>query len=222
LASEIARLQEDLARNPVAELINAGVYQSIVEDVESFDLPESYQTPLEKLVSPVKGRIPKKVDKVLAQVALRHDTTAYKILRDATQLSDFTARYVMHQHNVKVKKMDRTDSVNDIVKTFVNYDIPTHEGLDYANRMGLAMFTKYFLRIQQIVVALAVEHPSKILMLGFGELLFGAFSDITDSSVLSQGLLSHLQNPLDVLPGLETAFTTEFAKDAASYLLPSS
>jgi hypothetical protein len=222
LASEIARLQEDLARNPVAELINAGVYQSIVEDVESFDLPESYQTPLEKLVSPVKGRIPKKVDKVLAQVALRHDTTAYKILRDATQLSDFTARYVMHQHNVKVKKMDRTDSVNDIVKTFVNYDIPTHEGLDYANRMGLAMFTKYFLRIQQIVVALAVEHPSKILMLGFGELLFGAFSDITDSSVLSQGLLSHLQNPLDVLPGLETAFTTEFAKDAASYLLPGS
>ena len=218
LPAQMAKIAERMARNPVAELINAGVYQSIMEDVEAFNLPETYATPLEKLVSPVTGKLGSKINPKVKQAGeiflLKHDTQAYQILRDVTQLSDFTARYVLHQHNLNVKKMSREDSVHNIVKTFINYDIPTHEGLDYANRMGLAMFTKYFLRVQQIAVALAFENPSRVLVLALGQLLFGPVSNIMNSSVLEQGMLSHFQNPLGVPLGSSEMISLELVKDA--------
>jgi hypothetical protein len=66
---------------------------------------------------------------------------------------------------------------------FVNYDVPTHKGIQYLNDMGLLWFTKYYIRIQAVIITLVKENPTSALaLLGLNDLV-GNFSDILDSSM---------------------------------------
>ena len=92
--------------------------------------------------------------------------------------------------------MSKEDSINNVVETFIDYDLPTHKGIDYLNRKGGIFFTKYFLRIQKIIVNTVKTAPARILGLTLLQELFGNFSDITDSFALFKDIFFMFSNPV--------------------------
>ena len=157
IKGKIKVLKDKLYHNPVRDLIEEGIHQSIVEDVELIDERYSYKSKAADKIGATRAgqffenKVPKGVKVVAKELVMTHDSSTYKFLRDSTQLSDFAARYVLHKHNTKTLKMDPKASINMIIDTFINYDLPTHPYLQYANDMGLFMFSKFFIRIQRVL-----------------------------------------------------------------------
>ena len=145
--------------------------------------------PVETMAKPVTDRTPKLVKDVAKQVFLTHETKAYKFLRDAAQLSDFVARYTLHEHNTKVKGMSKSESTNMIIETFINYDLPTHKAIQYLNDIGFIMFTKFFIRTQKVIFHIMKEHPANVLATVALQGAFGDVSDILDSNAIGTSLL---------------------------------
>jgi hypothetical protein len=181
---EIVRLEDAIARNPVRELIDAGLMPTIVEDVNADDDIYSYKNMLEERFDSLTSKMPEGVKKAGRFVYMAHDTKLYQGLSRITQLSDFVARYTLYQHLISRKKnpLSRADAVIQASDSFVNYDIPMQRSLQYLDDMGIMMFTKYFLRIQRVLMKTAAENPARVLMLLAADQYLDLNSIVLDSS----------------------------------------
>ncbi len=180
IKSKINNLKHQIASNPVKPMVDSGIFQTIVEDIANDTELYTYKSKLDEIVEPLTNRINSKVKEGVSQVAMTHDTQLYKFLRDSTQYSDFIARFALHQHNLK-KGMSEADSLVDIVDSFINYDLPTHPLLQYGNDMGLIMFTKFFIRIQKVILKKVGKAPARFLGLQMLEMFTYNQADITDA-----------------------------------------
>lgn len=185
---EIVVLKDALARNPVHTLIEAGLMPTIVEDVEADDDLYSYKSQFVRRMDRYTSKLNENVVKVGRAVYMAHDTKLYKGLAHWTQLSDFVARYTLYQH-LTTRKQDPMASdaaIQEASDAFVNYDIPMPKGMQYLDDMGVVMFTKYFMRIQRVLLKLTREHPTRVL----AHLLLNHYVDVlpmvTDSSMLAR------------------------------------
>lgn len=194
LELEVIELEDAIARNPVKELIDAGMLQTIVEDVEQDDA-FAYPTQIQRKIGKITNKVPGAVKKVGKQLYMTHDTTSYKVLNKATTLSDFVARYTLHEHLTKRARnpLSKAESLKKVQEAFVNYDVPTHRGIQYANDMGLLFFTKYYIRIQKVIMGLWRDNPGRGLALIALQHYFPGLSLITGSSFV--GRLGN--NPFD-------------------------
>ena len=94
----------------------------------------------------------------------------------------------------------------NLLRYFVNYNLPNGKGEEYLNRIGVLMFTKYVKRIQRVISDVSLKHPitgtATLLAAGFGMDL----EMIQDQSFIIKagddyGLfgLTPINNPVDVL-----------------------
>lgn len=180
IKSKINNLKHQIASNPVKPMVDSGIFQTIVEDIANDTELYTYKSKLDEIVEPLTNRVNSTVKEGVSQVAMTHDTQLYKFLRDSTQYSDFIARFALHQHNLK-KGMSEADSLVDIVDSFINYDLPTHPLLQYGNDMGLIMFTKFFIRIQKVILKKVGKAPARFLGLQMLEMFTYNQADITDA-----------------------------------------
>lgn len=187
---QIKRLEDSIARNPVRELIEAGLMPSIVEDVAAEEDIYSYKTELvRKAEGLTKGWNPKVVAAGRV-VYMAHDTKLYQWLNHTTQLSDFVARYTLYQHlTTKKNALSKADAIQQASDSFINYDIPAHRTMQYLDDMGILMFTKYFLRIQKVLLKLVREHPTRV----FGMMIFDHYVNLLPL-VTESSALAHLGN----------------------------
>jgi hypothetical protein len=193
LEQRVVELQDELQQNPVRVLVDAGMFQTLVEDVGAEEDPYSYKSRFTETVDKYTGaasdrEIVQGARKVGKFLLMTHDTGLYKFLNKATILSDFTSRYVLYEHLTTRKKntLDSHTALMQARASFVNYDVPTHKATQYLNDMGLVWFTKYYLRIQAVIFNTVRENPLGALsLLGLDELT-GGFSDILDSSMVSR------------------------------------
>ena len=191
--TRIAALNDALARSPVADLVEAGMFQTLVEDIGQEQDDYSYKSKMTRWIdehtyadSENTGvQVARDVGKNLV---MTHDSGFYKLLNSATIFSDFTSRYVMHQHMINRAKnpLSKEESLRFARAAFVNYDVPTHKGLQYLNDTGLLWFTKYYLRIQVVLAQIVKENPTGALALLGLQDQFGNVSDILDSSMLTK------------------------------------
>jgi hypothetical protein len=185
--NRIARLEDAIARNPVRELIDAGLMPTIVEDVENDNDPYSYKSQLTRKVEGITSKLHPAVLGAAKQIYMTHDTKTYQTLNRITQLSDFVARYALYQHLTSKKDdpMTHDEAIQRASDSFVNYDIPMPRSLQYMNDMGLTRFTKYFLRIQKVLRNLIRENSGRVLMdVAIGE-YFGLGATVMDSSAIA-------------------------------------
>jgi hypothetical protein len=77
----------------------------------------------------------------------------------ATAYSDFTARFVKLQYDTQERGVDHYGAIQDALDMFIYYDAPDNKYLQYANDHGFAMFTKFYMRIQQIIGRTMARHP---------------------------------------------------------------
>lgn len=186
--AEIVALRDRLARNPVKPLVDAGLMPTIVEDVEVNDDRYSYQSVLGRKVERFTSKVPSWLREAGKQVYMTHDTGTYKFLSQATQLSDLVARYAMYTHATTRAKdpMSQADALQLAEDSFVNYDLPSHRTLQYMNDMGVVMFTKYYLRIQKVIMRLVKERPARGLMLAAVNHYIAGMQSIMDSSWINK------------------------------------
>jgi len=188
---EIIRLKDAIARNPVKELIDAGLMPTIVEDLAADEDIYSYKTGLARATQRFTDRINPKVKDIGKNLYMTHDTKVYQFLSKTTQMSDFVARYTLYQHliNRKNDPLNKDKAVQEASDAFVNYDIPMHRMLQYTDDMGFTPFTKYFLRIQRILLKTMRENPARVL----SAILLNHFMEL-GPIVLDGSFTSHLGN----------------------------
>ena len=192
--NNILRLEDAIARNPVKGLIDAGLMPTIVEDVAADDDLYSYKSAFARKTERFTNKLNDKVVSAGKLVYMTHDTKAYQLLSRTTQLSDFVARYTLYQHLTTRKEnpLSHEAAIQEASDAFVNYDIPMHRGMQYTDDMGFTMFTKYFVRIQRVLLKLGRENPARMMML----VLLNNYMDLMPH-VLESSALAHMgNNPL--------------------------
>lgn len=186
--SELVALRDRMARNPIKPLVDAGLLPTIVEDVQVNDDRYSYKSILARKVERFSSKVPARMRELGKQVYMTHDTAAYKFLSQATQLSDLVARYALYEHAISRTQdpLSSADALKLAEDSFVNYDLPSHRTIQYMNDMGLVMFTKYYLRIQKVIMRLVKEHPARGLMLAALNNYFSGLQSVMDSSWINK------------------------------------
>lgn len=169
LEQEVLRLEQAIANNPLAEFINEGMMPSIVDDVAlNQDDTFSFKSALERKFEKQLSKIPAGVRTTAEWLMVSPSTPLYQFLNNTTQLSDFTAKYVMYNYyRNNVAKKDRLDhdaAIQIASDNFINYDMPTSKGMQYLNDMGIIMFSKYNLRIQKALFRLLERKPARALL----------------------------------------------------------
>jgi len=200
--AEIAIINQRMAINPVAELVEAGIFQTIVEDIDTADDPYSYKSKLVTKMDEYTKHVPQGIKEAAKVMTMSHDTSVYKFMNQSTQISDFAARYVQYKYFTERAKnpLTKEEALKRVVENFVNYDIPTHKGVQYLNDMGVVMFTKYYMRIQKPLVRMVGENPARFMMMLMAQSFLG-FSAPSDSSFLTNNPLSRFVNPLNTIVG---------------------
>tara|TARA_B100000929_G_scaffold108179_1_gene85729 strand:+ start:37875 stop:47864 length:9990 start_codon:yes stop_codon:yes gene_type:complete len=198
--ARIAQLGKEMQLSPVRDLIDEGMFQTIVEDIELETESFTYKSQLEQWVSPITDKVPQSLKDIGNTLFMTHDTKLYRALLDATQLSDFVARYALHKHQLE-NGMEYNESVTRIVDTFVDYDSPTHVSIQYLNDMGVLMFTKFFIRIQKVILRQIRENPGNVLSFVLMQQLLGIDApDIFETIALDPGNLGNrLYSPFGAL-----------------------
>lgn len=198
---EIALLENSISTNPIYPLVEQGIYQTIVEDIEADEDTFSFKSKLEDKTSIVTDYIPDSIKDVGKVLFMTHDTQLYKFMRNATQVSDFVGRFVLHQHNMNKLGMKEDASVDNIVETFINYDLPTHRSIQYLNDMGLIMFTKFFIRVQKVILRQLTTRTANVMSLLLMQWALDIpISDILDSNALGDDAIENKWNsPAGVL-----------------------
>ncbi|AYA64335.1 hypothetical protein [Alteromonas sp. RKMC-009] len=198
LRSELAEVTTEMSANPVHELMEAGLFQTIVEDIDTAKDPFSYKTKLTQRIDDVlTNKRLGPVNKFGKFLFVTQDTQFYDMLNQPIQMSDFAARYAQYRHLTETaeNKLSKSDALAKVSRNFVNYDIPTSQGLQYLNDMGLLYFTKYALRIQRPVYELFREQPASTLANMFLIGNMGIPSPV-DAAWFQSSILDKIGNPV--------------------------
>lgn len=82
-------------------------------------------------------------------------------------------RVVLSEEEKKVFfEMAKNSRQTNLLRFFVNYNLPNGRGEEYLNRIGLFMFTKYAKRIQRVIADVGTKHPIRSI----GTLLAAGFA----------------------------------------------
>lgn len=169
MENRLVRLAQDQQRNPVKPLMDAGMLQTIIEDSDGQDSIYSYKNSLSSKLKSVTSMLPESLVEGAKQVTISQGSIAYDALSQATQLSDFAARYALYNHYTNNEGYNQADALTAITEAFINYDLPPHKAMQYMNDVGLTWFFKYFIRIQKVILKAFRDRPASILALLFGQ-----------------------------------------------------
>ena len=185
---ELKALQRELENSPMHEFMQAGLMSTIVEDLTNQD--NKYKTPIQERMDKYLDKIPKLIRSTVGPLSIDKGTLLHDFLSDATQFSDLSAKYVLAKHNMD-KGMDISNAIYESQINFINYDMPTNQFLDYMNRMGFMMFTKFFLRFQQVMLKLFNKMPVTTLAQHY------AIEQLGGQGIYEPFIFSRFGNPFD-------------------------
>ena len=199
LQQQLAELQFDLNRNPVKVLIDEGMFQTILDDVDLDREANVFKNRNEQFISDVEAKLPKSVVNVSNQLLVSEDTLVHKMLSQGTQMSDFIARFVLYEELKKQQGLaadkDRKSNkkiISEVRQAFVNYNRVTDRRLQYMNDVGLVRFTKYALGVQKLILQRLKDKPTRSMAVYLADRHLDGLDSVLSSSVfLSPG------NPLN-------------------------
>lgn len=199
-------IKENLKKNPVAPLIDAGFFTNIVEDLETNE-----DSKLEKFIlNNTYDKMPSILQDVIDITNINKGTKAFKVLHDITQYSDFVARWCVYQNmlNQGIKSEDIIPILRD---NFIDYDLPTSKWMKFLQDIGVFYFIKFPTRMQRVLKENLEKHPLNVLlMLGSTELADQAFNLDIDNSYeaflprkAANGVLgAYVNNPIELLENM--------------------
>lgn len=186
---KISELKDSQARNPVADLIKAGLLPTIAEDLGQQDSYSLKDKLLNKMDEYTSG-IPDSVKRVAKEVTLSRDSNVYFLLNRSIQYGDFVAKYSLYKHLTtrKSNPMDKDSALNRVMDEFVNYDVLPSRTRFYLDAIGLTWFLNYKIRIQKIILRTIRENPLRALFLMFGNSVESGLPNITEANLVTGSL----------------------------------
>ena len=220
ILADISTVESSINTSPILPLIKAGVFQTIVEDIDVLNNPYSYASKISEFFDGIQGKGGKVGGSVAgARQAYRYaymsdDTAVFKALMKTTQFSDFAGRYAIYQYMTVHESVEESAALEHVMDGFVNYETPTNKYIQFANDYGLQMFTKYGFRILRAISALL--HGKPLNAIGF----------LVLNDVLAAGLASpfdatpfdNYASPVTNIISATTQSGTKAAMDTASLL----
>lgn len=186
---KISELKDSQARNPVADLIKAGLLPTIAEDLgqqDDYSLKDKLLTKMDEYTS----AIPDSVKRVAKEVTLSRDSHIYFLLNRSIQYGDFVAKYSLYKQLTTRKNnpMDKDSAIARVMDEFVNYDILPSRTRFYLDAMGLTWFLNYKIRIQKVILRTIRENPLRALFLMFSNSWESNLPNITDANLVTGSL----------------------------------
>lgn len=186
---KISELKDSQARNPVADLIKAGLLPTIAEDLgqqDDYSLKDKLLTKMDEYTSSV----PDSVKRVAKEVTLSRDSHIYFLLNRSIQYGDFVAKYSLYKQLTTRKNnpMDKDSAIARVMDEFVNYDILPSRTRFYLDAMGLTWFLNYKIRIQKVILRTIRENPLRALFLMFSNSWESNLPNITDANLMTGSL----------------------------------
>ena len=225
LLAEIVTVETNITTSPIMPLINAGVFQTIVEDIDVLKDPYSYASKVSGFFDDIQGKGGNTETGIRgAREAYRYaymsdDTAVFKALMATTQFSDFASRYAKYEYMTKFEGIEQSVAMEQIMTDFVNYETPTNVYLQFANDYGLQMFTKYGFRILRVLASLLEGRPLNALgFLALNDVLAAGIASPFDATPFANG-----SSPLSVIAAATEPSgikLLEDSYDAAEKLLP--
>jgi hypothetical protein len=164
LRRKLAMLRDEIRVNPAHELVEEGLFTSIVEEI-SPDENSTRRKAVQKVVDSggriIAGKNARAVGNLTNELFMFPGSNMARLALMGTQYGDFIARYVQMNWDVNVQKKDRDVAIRDALSTFIFYNIPQNKYLQYMNDVGMFMFTKFFFRIQHVALRLFKDSPSR-------------------------------------------------------------
>ena len=205
IRNELNRVNDSLNRNPLKEFIAAGMLPTIVEDLDNGQDEYAYTTKFADAIDRKTAFIPKGVKTAAKWAVVAPGTPAYEFLSNATQFSDFMAKYVAYKQVTLREGGTHEEGIRLADKLFIAYDVPTSPQLQYLNDMGLVMFTKYYIRIQRAMFYLLKNYPTTSL----AHTLLAASGNY--AGALDASMLGGIGNPFTTsILGVPSAATEPF------------
>ena len=207
-----------LQNNIVHPLMEKGMYQSIVEDINIDDLESIGKISKFLKNNKLLNKVPNTIKWMSRQLYMTEGTPIYDFMFQATQYSDFIARATEYQLQMekapkKYKMIEKdgkkyrelTDEYIEyeekvtigILNAFINYDKPQSSIEQYLNDIGLFMFTKFAKRIQHVILKSSIDNPIGTLMFLLGQHYVLDTEDILEQNVISKNWSALLHNPVD-------------------------
>ncbi|MHB8098096.1 MAG: hypothetical protein ACYDD5_00720 [Sulfuricurvum sp.] len=225
-------IELEMNDSPIKELMDLGLYQAVVEDVENMNMQSSNkwkQVADEKLKN-----VPSFIKTPLQWAYLSSDTAWYKVNQEVLQMSDLMARDI---ENRRKKKMEKEQVMGQrklpkwwrdkhgdgklpatqrkvflgeakkmrhygLLENYVNYNKPASKLEEYLNRVGLVMFTKYTKNIQKVIAKSTYTHPINALLILLGQSYLLDVDTIQDQSLFTRSWYNFGYGGQDVLPGM--------------------
>ena len=206
LRRQIMAEEHSMKRSSMHDYMQQGIMSTIVEDVTVLKDQLAYKTGIEQKLDELGDKTPAPIKTAFDWMVVNPGTPMHKFLSDATQFSDFSAKYVLAEH-LRKKGMNSNEALSLAQESFINFDLPQGQGMDYMGRMGLFMFTKFFFRFQRVLSKLLWEKPAQTIAQHYiSESLFNM------QGVLDPLMTNNLGNPFDfgalnLLDGQDTVMT---------------
>ena len=220
-----------LEHNPVHPLMQKGMYQAIVEDINPDELESIGKINQFLKNNKLVGKIPSPVRWFARQLYMTEGTAYFDFMFQVTQYSDFVGRATEYQLRMAqapeqyktvtedgVKKKVVTDEylkyeeavTIDVWNAFINYDKPQSSVEQYLNDIGLVMFTKFAKRIQYQITKGVVNNPMGVLMFLIAQNSLVDTEDIYEQNIFNKSWSALIHNPIDNLINAATPMPLQF------------
>ena len=208
VSKRITMLEKELTKNPVHDLMVAGMYQAIVEDISRQDRKSSNH--LVRKLDEYTKNVPDYIKNGIDWLYLDENTSYFKVMAQATQMSDFVARATEYQL-LRERGIAKQEALNTVLDAFVNYSKPASSFEEYLNNMGLIMFTKYAKRVQRAIRKHIKDKPANILLsMLLQETLFSV-DDIEDQNIFTRSYANYEQDMWEHVKRAGTPTLLQFA-----------
>jgi len=215
LIREMNEIKDNQRNSPIKPLIDAGLYQHIVEDVNVEDLNSNNR--IARFIDDKTDGVPEIVKQGGHALFMSEKTGFFQLIAKMTAYSDFVARYSQYTLGIEKEqkryqekngtKMPKEEAERLAEQTlvrvrdaFVNYAKPDSKLMQYMNDMGLVAFSKYAVRIQLGIQDLIKLKPLRFILATIGQELMEDMTginpeDIAESSIFNKGPSHWLYSP---------------------------
>lgn len=143
----LLKIRNKMKSNPIYEFDKKGLISDIAEDLPKTEEQQDFiDRAIEKSLN--KVGVPQAFREAFDVVMVNEGTTLHSAYASLVKYSDLVARYALYKHMKLTDNLTDQDMFDLLDRAFINYTPAQHPILKYANDIGFARFTKYWLRVQ--------------------------------------------------------------------------
>jgi N4 gp50-like protein len=144
---KLTKLRNKMKSNPIYKFDKKGLISDIAEDLPKTEEQQDFiDRAIEKSLN--KVGVPQAFREAFDVVMVNEGTTLHSAYASLVKYSDLVARYALYKHMKLTDNLTDQDMFDLLDRAFINYTPAQHPILKYANDIGFARFTKYWLRVQ--------------------------------------------------------------------------